>query len=183
MTTRRYPDRPIVAVGAIVVEKGRVLMARRGKEPSYGLWSVPGGAVHLGEDLKTAARREIREELGIEVELTDAQGGETLSRHRVGANTIAVVDRGYAQRAGLGQTLKAHGQVVVRTNAQNLPLQDTSGQKLDLVAYLRQIPLDQTLSERAVVVATPATTPQRSRSPAQVTHPGRAASATMPPRM
>ncbi|OGB94350.1 MAG: hypothetical protein A2Z31_06720, partial [candidate division NC10 bacterium RBG_16_65_8] len=41
------------------------------KEPSYGLWSVPGGAVHLGEDLKTAARREIREELGIEVELTD----------------------------------------------------------------------------------------------------------------
>ena len=71
MTTRRYPDRPIVAVGAIVVDKGRVLMARRGKEPSYGLWSVPGGAVHLGEDLKTAARREIREELGIEVELTD----------------------------------------------------------------------------------------------------------------
>jgi mutator protein MutT len=71
MTTRRYPDRPIVAVGAIVVEKGRVLMARRGKEPSYGLWSVPGGAVRLGEDLKTAARREIREELGIEVELTD----------------------------------------------------------------------------------------------------------------
>jgi ADP-ribose pyrophosphatase YjhB (NUDIX family) len=71
MTQRRYPDRPIVAVGAIVVENGRVLMARRGKEPSYGLWSVPGGAVHLGEDLKTAARREIREELGVEVELTD----------------------------------------------------------------------------------------------------------------
>ena len=71
MTSRRYPDRPIVAVGAIVAENGRVLMARRGKEPSYGLWSVPGGAVHLGEDLKAAARREIREELGIEVELTD----------------------------------------------------------------------------------------------------------------
>jgi mutator protein MutT len=71
MTSRRYPDRPIVAVGAIVAENGRVLMARRGKEPSYGLWSVPGGAVHLGEDLKAAARREIKEELGIEVELTD----------------------------------------------------------------------------------------------------------------
>lgn len=71
MTERRYPDRPIVAVGAIVVENGRVLMARRGTEPSYGLWSVPGGAVRLGEDLKTAARREIREELGIDVELTD----------------------------------------------------------------------------------------------------------------
>jgi 8-oxo-dGTP diphosphatase len=71
MTSRRYPDRPIVAVGAIVAENGRVLMARRGKEPSYGLWSVPGGAVHLGEDLKAAACREIKEELGIEVELTD----------------------------------------------------------------------------------------------------------------
>ncbi len=71
MTQRRYPDRPIVAVGAIVAENGRVLMARRGKEPSYGLWSVPGGAVHLGEDLKAAARREIKEELGIEVDLTD----------------------------------------------------------------------------------------------------------------
>jgi mutator protein MutT len=71
MTSRRYPDRPIVAVGAIVAENGRVLMARRGKEPSYGFWSVPGGAVHLGEDLKAAARREIKEELGIEVELTD----------------------------------------------------------------------------------------------------------------
>jgi len=71
MTQRRYPDRPIVAVGAIVVEKGRVLMARRGTQPSYGIWSIPGGAVHLGEELKTAARREIREELGIEVELTD----------------------------------------------------------------------------------------------------------------
>lgn len=71
MTSRRYPDRPIIAVGAIVAENGRVLMARRGKEPSYGLWSVPGGAVHLGEDLKAAACREIKEELGIEVELTD----------------------------------------------------------------------------------------------------------------
>ena len=68
---RTYPDRPFVAVGAIVVKDGRVLLARRGKEPSRGLWSVPGGAVRLGEELKAAAKREVREELGIEVELTD----------------------------------------------------------------------------------------------------------------
>jgi len=61
MTTRQYPDRPIVAVGAIVVKDGRVLLARRGKEPSYGLWSVPGGAVDLGEGLRPATQREIRE--------------------------------------------------------------------------------------------------------------------------
>jgi ADP-ribose pyrophosphatase YjhB (NUDIX family) len=71
MATRRYPDRPIVAVGAIVVKDGRVLLARRGKEPGYGLWSVPGGAVNVGEGLKLATQREIREECGIEVELTD----------------------------------------------------------------------------------------------------------------
>ena len=70
-TERRYPDRPIVAVGTIVVHDGRVLLARRGKEPAVGRWSVPGGAVHLGEELGAAARREIREECGIEVELTD----------------------------------------------------------------------------------------------------------------
>ena len=68
---RRYPERPIPAVGAIVVKDGCVLLARRGKEPSYGLWSVPGGAVHLGERLEEATKRELMEECGIEIELTD----------------------------------------------------------------------------------------------------------------
>ena len=71
MITRCYPDRPILAVGAIVVKEGHVLLARRGKEPSYGLWSVPGGAVHVGESLKLATQREIREECRIEVDLTE----------------------------------------------------------------------------------------------------------------
>lgn len=71
MSERRYPNRPFVAVGTIVVKDGRVLLARRGKEPSYGLWSLPGGAVDLGEGLTLAAQRETREECGIEVEITD----------------------------------------------------------------------------------------------------------------
>ena len=84
---RRYPDRPILAVGAIVVKSRRVLLARRGKEPSYGLWSVPGGAVGLGEELKAAAAREIREECGIEIELTDVI--EVIERlHRDGDGRI-----------------------------------------------------------------------------------------------
>jgi mutator protein MutT len=69
--SRTYPDRPILAVGAVVVRDGRVLLARRGKAPSYGLWSLPGGAVELGERVKDAVRREIREECGIEIEVTD----------------------------------------------------------------------------------------------------------------
>ncbi len=58
-------------MGAIVVKDGQVLLIRRGKAPSYGVWSVPGGAVHLGESLRDAARREIREECSIEIDLTD----------------------------------------------------------------------------------------------------------------
>ncbi len=68
---RRYPDGPIVAVGGIVVKDGSVLLIRRGKEPSYGLWSVPGGAVDLGEGLRAATQREVREECGIEIDVTD----------------------------------------------------------------------------------------------------------------
>src|SRR5947209_4521838 len=48
---REYPDRPIVGVGAIIVEQGRVLLARRGNPPRAGQWSLPGGAVELGETL------------------------------------------------------------------------------------------------------------------------------------
>ncbi len=71
MNDREYPARPILAVGTVVVRDGCVLLARRGKAPSRGKWSVPGGAVNVGESLEDAARREIREECGIEVELTD----------------------------------------------------------------------------------------------------------------
>jgi mutator protein MutT len=71
VSDREYPLRPILAVGTIVVRNGSVLLARRGKPPSQGKWSVPGGAVDVGESLEDAARREIREECGIEVELMD----------------------------------------------------------------------------------------------------------------
>ena len=71
MSDREYPARPILAVGTIVVRDGCVLLARRGRAPGLGKWSVPGGAVDVGESLEAAARREVREECGVEVELTD----------------------------------------------------------------------------------------------------------------
>jgi ADP-ribose pyrophosphatase len=64
---REYPDRPILAVGAVVVRDGKVLLTKRGREPGRGLWSLPGGAVHPGEELKAAVIRELREECGLEV--------------------------------------------------------------------------------------------------------------------
>jgi 8-oxo-dGTP diphosphatase len=67
--TREYPDRPVVGVGGVVVDNGRALIVKRAHEPRKGEWSLPGGIVELGETLVEAARREIKEETGLDVEV------------------------------------------------------------------------------------------------------------------
>ena len=62
-----YPDKPRVAVGAIVFSNDRVLLVRRGQPPSEDLWAIPGGSVEIGETLQEAAEREILEETGITI--------------------------------------------------------------------------------------------------------------------
>ena len=62
------PVAPVVGVGGVVVRDGRVLLIRRGKEPLYGRWVVPGGTVELGETLEQALVRELHEETGLRVE-------------------------------------------------------------------------------------------------------------------
>jgi len=64
---RAFPDRPIVGVGAIVVDGDRVLLVKRGHEPLKGEWSLPGGVVELGETLDAALTREVLEETGLDV--------------------------------------------------------------------------------------------------------------------
>lgn len=60
----RHPE---VAVGAVAVDDGALLLVRRGRPPEAGRWSVPGGRVELGEALGAAVEREVREETGSEV--------------------------------------------------------------------------------------------------------------------
>lgn len=69
MSDRRYPEHPIVGVGAVVIDEGRVLLVRRATEPQAGQWSVPGGRVELGETLTAAVARELHEETGVEVDV------------------------------------------------------------------------------------------------------------------
>jgi ADP-ribose pyrophosphatase YjhB (NUDIX family) len=60
-------DRPEVAIGAVVLRDGQLLLVRRGHGPAAGEWSLPGGRVRLGEEVHEATVRETQEETGIDV--------------------------------------------------------------------------------------------------------------------
>jgi ADP-ribose pyrophosphatase YjhB (NUDIX family) len=90
--SRSYPQRPYLAVSAAVIRDGRVLVVRRARKPAINLYTLPGGVVELGEHLKEAAAREVREETALaiapaalaghsEVIMRDPQGG--IERHFV----------------------------------------------------------------------------------------------------
>ncbi len=68
---REYPSQPVVGVGAVILEDGKLVLVRRGVEPALGRWSIPGGAVELGEAVRDAALREAKEECGLDIELID----------------------------------------------------------------------------------------------------------------
>jgi len=68
---RRYPPCPLIGVGVLVFDKDRVLLVKRERDPGKGRWSIPGGLLEVGEPLKEGARRETKEETGIDVEVDD----------------------------------------------------------------------------------------------------------------
>ena len=70
-TDLRYP---VPAVAAIIVRDGEILLVKRGAEPGFGKWSIPGGALEMGETLEEGLKREVLEETGLEVEVGKLAG-------------------------------------------------------------------------------------------------------------
>jgi 8-oxo-dGTP diphosphatase len=68
---RTYPERPIVAVGGVVIHESRVLLIRRGKPPLEGRWSIPGGLLEVGETIAKGVERELMEETGVKARVVD----------------------------------------------------------------------------------------------------------------
>ena len=66
---RPYPERPVVGVGAVVLDGPRVLLIKRGNPPLKGQWSLPGGGVEVGETLEQAIAREVLEETGLSIDV------------------------------------------------------------------------------------------------------------------
>jgi len=71
ISSREFPERPVVGVGGVVIENGRVLLIRRGGEPMKGHWSIPGGTLETGETLEEGTLREMKEETGLGVRVVE----------------------------------------------------------------------------------------------------------------
>jgi ADP-ribose pyrophosphatase YjhB (NUDIX family) len=111
---REFPSTPLVGVGAVVVEQGRVLLVRRGREPLKGHWSLPGGLLELGESLAAGVIREVREETGLRVEPVELielldrihREGERVRFHYLIADYLCRVTGGALQAASDAEAVR-----------------------------------------------------------------------------
>ena len=82
---RDYPERPIIAIAAVIVENDRFVLVKRGTPPHQGEWTIPGGMLECGESLREAVIREAREETSLTVKpVTLVEAFERIIRNDAG---------------------------------------------------------------------------------------------------
>lgn len=72
--TRKYPIRPHIGVGVLLIRNNHLLLVKRKYDPDAGYWSIPGGHLDLGEKIEKAAEREAFEETGFNVKVSKLAG-------------------------------------------------------------------------------------------------------------
>lgn len=101
---RLYPDQPIVGTGAVIINQGKIVLIKRGNEPSKGKWTIPGGLVELGESLEAAVIRETKEEVCLDVEnpcLIDVVDNVDLDEHGKVKYHYVIIDYLVHVKAGI----------------------------------------------------------------------------------
>jgi len=141
MTDRHYPSRPWVGIGVVAFDGARVLLVRRGKPPRLGSWSIPGGAQELGETTEDAARRELREETGIEVgPLSLVAVIDSIARDTDGAVQYHYTIIDYAAQLAGGAALPGDDVAAVAWAApEELEAYDLTPEALRVIALARRI--------------------------------------------
>jgi 8-oxo-dGTP diphosphatase len=125
-SSREYPERPVVGIGGVIIDQGRALLIRRGSEPLRGEWSIPGGALEIGESLEEGVARELLEETGIEVRVLEL---------------IEVFDRIYLEPTSTGAETKRRPRfhfVIVDYLCERLGGEPRAGSDVTEVAFARQ---------------------------------------------
>jgi ADP-ribose pyrophosphatase YjhB (NUDIX family) len=98
---RHWYRNPAPTVGCAIVDGGRALVAVRAGEPHRGLIDVPGGFLHVGEQPLEGLKREVREELGVEIEVTDGDYVQAVA-HQYGTDGDWLLSMGFTARLASG---------------------------------------------------------------------------------
>ncbi|RLG94532.1 hypothetical protein DRO29_06485 [Candidatus Bathyarchaeota archaeon] len=128
---REYPEYPILSVAAVAIKDNKMLLVKRGAPPGEGLWSIPGGAVELGERLHDALKRELREETNLECEIIDLVNiAEVIIRDEEGKVRFHYVILDYLVKITGGELRPGSDVLDAKwfdlKEAQNLPLTKTT---------------------------------------------------------
>lgn len=104
---------PAPTVGAAIVSDDRALVTERAREPAKGLFDVPGGFLAVGEQPLDGLRREVREELGVDIDVSEGDFVQAVS-HRYGAEGEWLVSLGFRARLAGGEPVARDDVAAVR---------------------------------------------------------------------